>query len=166
MKDAGWRSVVAGALGGLVATTVMTGAQMAFSKLAERYQSREESGASGEGESATVKTAEAMVETTTGEDLAEEHKPAAGQMVHFGFGVTMGALYGLIADLNPAARAGYGVAYGAGLWAMADEVAIPLLGLSKSPQEYPLSTHVSALAAHMVYGATLDAATKQIRERL
>jgi hypothetical protein len=34
---------------------------------------------------------------------------------------------------------------------------LPLLGLSKAPPRYPLSTHATALAGHLVYGVTAEA---------
>lgn len=35
----------------------------------------------------------------------------------------------------------WGVPFGAALWLAADEVEVPAFGLSKSPFEYPLSSH-------------------------
>jgi uncharacterized membrane protein YagU involved in acid resistance len=37
---------------------------------------------------------------------------------------------------------------------------VPLAGLSKAPTEYPLSSHASAFATHLVYGATTEAVRK------
>ena len=41
-------------------------------------------------------------------------------------------------------------------WLVVDEGAVPILGLSKGPTQYPLSTHVYALASHFVYGLTTE----------
>ena len=43
------------------------------------------------------------------------------------------------------------LSFGAALWAISDEVAVPALRLSKGPQAYPLRTHAMALASHLVY---------------
>jgi putative membrane protein len=49
-----------------------------------------------------------------------------------------------------------GIPFGAAVWLVADEVGVPAAGLANGPAEYPLSTHASALAAHVVYGATTE----------
>ena len=49
-----------------------------------------------------------------------------------------------------------GIPFGAALWLAADEIGVPAAGLAKGPAEYPVSKHASALAAHLVYGATTE----------
>lgn len=46
----------------------------------------------------------------------------------------------------------------AGIVLQEDEkkVAVPALGLSKKPAEYPAAVHAQALASHLVYGLTTD----------
>jgi len=44
------------------------------------------------------------------------------------------------------------VAFGAAVWMLADEVALPLLDLTPPPEAIPLSIHLYALTAHLVYG--------------
>jgi uncharacterized membrane protein YagU involved in acid resistance len=68
----------------------------------------------------------------------------------------MGALYSMAAEVEPEVTRGLGTAFGSALFAFADELAVPLLGLAKRPTEYPLSSHASALAAHLVYGLTAE----------
>lgn len=46
---------------------------------------------------------------------------------------------------------------------VADEGAVPWLGLSKGPTEYPVSTHAYALASHMVYGLTAEFTPRAVR---
>jgi hypothetical protein len=38
-----------------------------------------------------------------------------------------------------------------------------MLGLAKKPQEYPVSVHASALAAHLAYGATTEFVRRSLR---
>ena len=52
---------------------------------------------------------------------------------------------------------GEGAVFGAALWALSDEVAVPAFHLSKGPQEYPLRTHAMALASHLVYSVRTPA---------
>src|SRR5262249_17565750 len=88
--------------------------------------------------------------------LKPEQKEPAGNLVHYVFGTAVGGLYGLLAEKAPHTRAGFGTLYGTAVWLGADEVALPLLGLSKAPRHYPWSTHASALASHLVYGSTME----------
>jgi uncharacterized membrane protein YagU involved in acid resistance len=51
-------------------------------------------------------------------------------------------------------------------WLVADEVTVPLLGLSKGPSQYPLSTHLYAFASHLVYGMTAEYSRRALRQVL
>ena len=78
----------------------------------------------------------------------------------------MVALYGgLVAEIVPQTTAGAGTLFGAGL-ARADEGVTPLLGLSKSASEYPLSVHAAAFASHIVYGLTAEGVRRAVRKVL
>lgn len=63
---------------------------------------------------------------------------------------------GAVAEALPAGVLGRGLLFGSALWLIADEGIVPALGFSKSPSEYPASTHVSAWASHLVYGVTVE----------
>ena len=56
-----------------------------------------------------------------------------------------------------------GLTFGAGLFALADEVAVPALGLSGKPNESPFSSHLYGLVSHLVYGISTDIATRGLR---
>jgi putative membrane protein len=75
-------------------------------------------------------------------------------------------LYGAAAELAPEVARGAGLPFGAAFWLVADETALPLLGLSKGPTAYPVSTHVYALASHFVYGLTAELVRSTVRGRL
>jgi len=81
-------------------------------------------------------------------------------------GITTGVLYGAVAELLPEVTVGAGLPFGAFVWLTADEGAVPALGLSKSPAEYPLSTHAYALSAHFVYGLTTEIVRRAVRRAL
>ena len=59
-----------------------------------------------------------------------------------------------------------GIPFGAAFWLLADEISVPLLGFSKGPTEYPVSTHAYALASHLIYGATAELSRRVIRHVL
>jgi putative membrane protein len=75
-------------------------------------------------------------------------------------------LYGALAEVTPQVTAAGGLPFGAGFWLLADEISVPLLGLSKGPTEYPVSTHVYALASHLVYGVTAELGRRAVRNVL
>jgi len=47
-------------------------------------------------------------------------------------------------------------ALGTALWLTADEIAMPLLGLSEPTTRRPLEMHLHSFAAHLVYGLTAE----------
>lgn len=161
-----WKGAVAGAAGGLVASWVMNQFQSGVSKLSDEFaRGNEATSNSGGDEDTTVKTAEAISEAA-GHRLTEQEKQVAAPVVHYAFGSTMGALYGIAAELSPKNAAGWGAPFGAALWLGADELAVPVLGLSGGPTDTPVSTHASALAAHVVYGLTTEVVRRAVRSVL
>ncbi len=115
---------------------------------------------------ATVKAAKAISEAIFGHKLEEREKRAAGAAVHYAFGTVTGGLYGAVAELAPEVTTGMGLPFGAAFWLVADETAVPLLGLSKPPTEYPASTHAYALASHLVFGLTAEIVRRALRNAL
>ena len=110
----------------------------------------------GQGEDATVKTAQRISSAVACHELSAEEKKVAGPLVHYAYGTGIGALYGGLAQKFENATSGFGAAYGAAAWALGDEIAVPALGLGKKPTETPASQHLQLLAAHLVYGITLE----------
>ena len=119
-----------------------------------------------ESDNAAVRVARLVSEDVFGHRLAEREKEAAGAVAHYAMGATSGAIYGAAAELLPPATVGAGLPFGAAVWMVADELVVPALGLSKPPAAYPLSTHVYALASHLVYGLTTEAARRAVRSAL
>ena len=177
-----WKGLAAGLIGGLVASWTMNQFQAVWSKVAEGFEKphdaqsmqpsegQEASQASEESreeqDDVTVKTARAVSEGVFGHELKESEKETAGAAVHYAFGTAVGGLYGAVVELSPEVTMGAGLPFGAAFWLVADETAVPLLGLSKGPTEYPLSTHVYALASHFVYGATAELVRRAVRNAL
>jgi uncharacterized membrane protein YagU involved in acid resistance len=108
-------------------------------------------------EDATMKASDRIARTVHFRPLSPQEKAKAGPVVHYAFGTLMGALYGLTTEYFPEARAGFGTLFGTVLFAVADEAAVPLAGFSGKPTEYPASSHLRALASHVVYGASAEA---------
>jgi hypothetical protein len=118
----------------------------------EHDNSSEQNQASVTEGPATVKAAQAISKRVFGHELRDEEKDSAGNLAHYGMGAVSGAVYGAVVEELPAATIGCGLLFGTVLWLLADEGIVPAVGLSKSPSEYPASTHVSAWVSHLFYG--------------
>ena len=173
------KGLAAGLVGGLVASWTMNRFQDVWTKVAEGVEGSQGDGPSaeqegeggaqqsgGEQDDATVKAASAISEGIFDHKLTKGEKKIAGPAVHYAFGTSVGGLYGAVAELAPEVTAGAGLPFGAAFWLVADEGAVPLLGLSKGPTEYPPSTHVYALASHFVYGLTAEVVRRAVRNAL
>ena len=175
-----WKGVVAGLAGGLVASWTMNQFQSAWTRIAEGSekphgaQSMQPSDGSKIGQQqdtadqddATVEVAKTISEGVFGHQLQESEKKPAGAAVHYAFGTVTGGLYGALAEVTPQVTTAAGIPFGAAFWLVADEVAVPLLGFSKGPTEYPPSTHAYALASHLVYGLTAELSRRALRQVL
>lgn len=145
------QSAVIGLVGGLIASWAMNQFQAAVAK----WQA-DDSASQPKGDDATVKVAMWVSRAVTGRSLTPSQKKVAGPLVHYTFGSAMGALYAVGAAMEPEAAAGWGLLYGTALWLGADEITVPAAGLSKPPADVPIAVHGSALAAHLVFGATVE----------
>ncbi|HKR59155.1 MAG TPA: DUF1440 domain-containing protein [Pyrinomonadaceae bacterium] len=164
------KGVAAGLIGGLVASWTMNRFQDGWSRLAQgnrmtlrgqdelhsrQPESAEQGSVEPEGDT-TVKTASAISESVFDHKLTQREKKIAGTAVHYTLGTGVGGLYGAAAEIAPQVTTSAGLPFGAVFWLVVDEGAVPILGLSKGPTQYPLSTHVYALASHFVYGLTTE----------
>ena len=175
-----WKGVVAGLAGGLIASWTMNQFQAAWTKLAGNGEKphgaqamQPSDGSKGdhtedmkEQDDATVETAKVISRNVFGHELQEHEKKPAGAAVHYAFGTATGGLYGALAEVTPQVTTAAGLPFGAVFWLLADEISVPLLGLSKGPTEYPPSTHAYALASHLVYGVTAEASRRALRQVL
>lgn len=115
-----------------------------------------------EGEPATVALGRLAYERLKGEEPTRQRGAQLGQAVHWGYGLAMGALFGLLESRMPTDDVQAGLGYGAVLWLIGDELAVPLLGLSDGPTAHPPSVHAQALGAHLVYGLATGAAMRAL----
>ena len=150
---------LAGLIGGLVGAWAMNEFQAIAGEMrnVERERQHVPQENQSDSEDATMKAADQFSRAFAHHPLSKQQKQQLGPVVHYLFGAAMGALYGATAAVFPAASTGFGTLFGAALFAIADEGAVPALGLSKKPQEYPASSHAMALASHLVWGTTTEA---------
>ncbi|MEO6872463.1 MAG: DUF1440 domain-containing protein [Chthoniobacterales bacterium] len=156
------KGAVAGIAGGLLASFLMEQFQAAWSATAEAiHPSKKQPGR--KADPANVKAANLLSEKITGRKVPAAYKPVAGEAMHYGIGAGSAALYGALAEVAPVVTIGDGLAFGTAVFVLVDEVAVPKAGLSKPPQEIPLTTHVYALASHLVYGWITETVRRAVR---
>lgn len=172
------KGMLAGAIGGLVASWVMNvfmeeagpKVQEFASKLDHSAQQQQQQSSSPDGEpkeDATMKAADGVVRVVTGgRHLSLEGKKKGGPIVHYAFGGLMGALYGLASEFSPMTTAGFGTAFAGALFAGADLWAVPALHLSGSNGDAPVSSLATPFGAHMVYGVATESVRRLVRAAL
>jgi putative membrane protein len=164
-----WKGLVAGVVGGVVASWTMDRFQywwLSFGGADELQLQQAPSAEGNQEEPATVKTASAISEAVLRHSLTVKEKEIAGALVHYAVGTTAGAVYGVAAEYEPDVTNLAGIPFGAAFWMVVDEGALPLLGLAKGPTAYPISTHAYALASHLVFGLTAEVVRSTVRRAL
>jgi hypothetical protein len=155
--------IVIGAAAGLAGTYAMSHAQRLWTHAREghppdsaagKHDAREWQERS-EGRNANELVAQSVGENVLGRPLNRDELGAGAAISHYAFGAAVGALYGAVAD--PSRPVLSGARLGVRLWVLADEMAMPLLGLSRPPTSRPAEMHAQSLTAHIVYGLVTSA---------
>jgi len=167
--DAVYRGIAAGAVGGLVGTWAMSEVQRLWTRMVDgrapesaggRHDARDWQERS-EHQNSNELAADAVARYTLGRRLTRKELRVAAPLLHYAFGATMGAIYGAFVERRRAKRSGAG--FGTTLWLTADEIAMPLLGLSDSTARRPLEMHLQAFVAHLVYGTAAEMTRRTVR---
>ncbi len=144
------KGLLAGAIGGLVATSAKT--------LAERiYPPR----VHGEPEPIEV-----AAEKAAGHSLDDDTKTLAGESIHWVFGAAAGAFYGVLAEIYPAVTAKSGATFGLTLMSLTHEGALPALGLGEPHEDQSLRERTSEGATHILYGVVTERVRSLVRGML
>jgi hypothetical protein len=106
---------------------------------------------------AAVQVGTAAYRAVTGGEPSAAIRPRLGTAAHYAFSAAAGAWYVCAADRLPLLRSGFGTVYGTIVWLVADEGAMPALGLSRRARQLPAGVHAYSIGGHWVYGATLEA---------
>ncbi|MFL6414458.1 MAG: DUF6789 family protein [Bryobacteraceae bacterium] len=138
---AGSRKLLAGALGGALGSVAM--------KAVVHFWDPDAFGLSSQTD---ARAARALL----GDDLEQKFAERLGSSLHYAFGILTGIAYAAAIGSYPALRTARGVPFGAGLWLLGDELAVSLTHL-ETASAAKAGSHVSALAAHLLYGAIVDA---------
>jgi hypothetical protein len=96
-------------------------------------------------------------------DVSADHIALLTNAVHWAYGISWGALYGILqASIRGNAMA-RGVAFGTGVWGTA-YVVLPAMKLYKPMWEYPPKTLVVDLSYHLAYGIGVAGAYRVLEE--
>jgi putative membrane protein len=144
------KGLVAGLIGGLVGTLAKTFAERMFPPRTH-----------GEPEPPEV-----VAERVAGHPLDEGTKAIAAEGIHWGFGATVGAAYGVLAEYYPAATSKEGASFGMALEALTHEGALPAMGLSAEPENQTARERASEMTSHVVYGIATEFVRSFVRKML
>ncbi len=165
------RGLLFGAIAGAAASLAMNQFQQTLSRRMVGYshphgaQSLRTGGPTGENHHAgpgpdqddpATKAAAAVTDTVAGVRPRGEAKRRSGALAHYAFGMSVAAIYGMAAQKQPAVTMLAGAPFGLAVWLLADQIAVPALGLSKHPRAYPREIDQYSIASHLVYGCVTE----------
>jgi hypothetical protein len=154
--------LIMGAMSGLAGTVIMTQVQNVWNKFSvdslkpankPEAQSVEEQ---EQEEDSTMKAA-GKLSKEIGRPLSREERKKAEPWVHYTFGTSVGAVFGVAAEmkretvlgLNPVLA---GAAFGTAVFVAAHEIAVPALRLSSNPLKEPIPEQIAEFVSHLIYG--------------
>jgi len=114
----------------------------------------------------TAKVANRAFRRWKGRDLNAAEKGPAGELVHYVFGIANAVAFGIFMSAFGIVGIAWGIAFGAALFVLVDELGLWALGLAKGPWNYALYIHGYAFAAHVVYGLALGSGYYVVRSVL
>jgi hypothetical protein len=158
------RAVLAGVLGGLAGTLAMNYAQRLWTHAADRAAPRSAGGKHDardwqereEGRNANELAAQAIATTIRGRPLTYDELKVAAPLAHFTFGAALGAIHGRLVRDDRGNLFTRGATFGAAVWLLADEAAMPLLRLSRPTTQRSLEKHLQSFVAHMAFGTVAE----------
>jgi putative membrane protein len=132
------KGMIAGLIGGVIATAAKTFAERLFPAHAD--------GVAGQ--------------------LVPADKTASSQAIHWGFGAAVGAAYGGLAEFYPAATAKGGASFGLALGTLTQEGALQGIGIPAEPEGDTLRGRTSEMTSHVVYGVVAESVRSVVRRIL
>lgn len=148
--------IAVGAVAGLVAAGMMHAFQSAWAAAIDKPESTP----------ATHRAADAISEAVYGGPVSPSRKSLAGNAIHYTTGALIGAAYGLLAGVAPIITVGHGTLFGAAVFALGDELAVPALGFGPRASEAPAELHAYSGASHAVFALAMDFARRKLNERI
>jgi hypothetical protein len=162
-------AMAAGAVAGLAGTWAMSEAQRLWTYAVDgdapesaggRHDARDWQERS-EHQNANEIAAQAVARSVLGRCLTRQELRVAAPLSHYLFGAATGAVYGAYAQRRHAPASG--AAFGTTVWLAADELGMPLLGLSQSTAQRPIEMHLQSLIAHLVFGTVTELTRRSLQ---
>lgn len=154
-----------GLVAGLIGTAVMTAYQTVVQRLQKNGQGEnDDGGKTWEGASAPAKVGKRVLEGVFREPVGEDRIPVLEKGMHWGYGTSWGAVYGLAQETFRGNPVGHGLAFGVGVWGMSYAQLVPMK-LYEPPWKYPLEDLAVDLSYHLVYGLGVAGAHRLIAGR-
>jgi putative membrane protein len=148
------RSIVKGALAGLIGGLAGAGAKVLAEKLfPPRIQ--------GQTPPPIV-----LAEQVAGHPLPPPQQHAAMHSIHWGFGAAAGAVYGVLVEYEPSLSAWKGAAFGLTLNKITHESVLPKMGLAAAKEDQPTQERISEWVTHAIYGIFTDTVRRAVRKQL
>jgi putative membrane protein len=107
-----------------------------------------------------------LVERLLSKPLPRRRQKIVEACVHAAFSAGIGAVYGAIAEYQPAVTAFGGVAFALALLGLTHESSLPALDLTEPPQRQEVQEHTSELVTHLIFGLTVEQLRRRIRPLL
>jgi putative membrane protein len=148
------RSILKGALAGLVGGIVGSGAKAVAEKL---YPPRI---------AGATPPPIALAEQMAGHPLSNGQEQVARQGIHWIFGAIAGAVYGVAVELEPKAGAWRGAGFGLALNKLTHGSLLPKMGLAEPTVRQTTQERQSEWVTHAVYGITTDLVRGIVRKGL
>ena len=151
------RSLLRGLVAGVAGTGVMTAYQLAVARAQGKPLSTPVPHRWADAPPPAQVAKKAADALGHGKRFTRDDVPLLTNAMHWLYGVTWGAFYGVAAGaVKPDPVAG-GLAFGTGVWGAAYAELVPL-GLYKPPWKYPPKELALDLSYHVVYGLAVAAA--------
>jgi hypothetical protein len=161
-------AVALGVGAGLIGTTCMTAWQEAAGWLKRRKApvagNPGHDGDPWEHAPAPAQLLKRLVEGVAQVEVGPERIPLFTNVMHWGYGTALGAVYGLVQATFRPNPALHGPAFGMGVWAQSYATLVPL-GLYEPPWHYPAKTIAKDVSYHLVYGSGVAAGYELLASR-
>lgn len=157
---------------GLLAGALGTAAMTAWQELSTRLRHSGQDDAAGQSEqeaapqrepdpweqaSVPAQVARKLILRLTGRDVPPDKIGALTNVVHWGYGVGWGAVFGLTAGAGRSAMIRRGLVFGTGVWGASYVLLVPL-GFYEPPWRYTPEELAMDLSYHLAYGGGVGAA--------
>jgi uncharacterized membrane protein YagU involved in acid resistance len=95
-----------------------------------------------------------------GVTLTDRQLEAGTMAFHYGLAMSWAPVYQVLRRNTPLGPVSSGLATGAAMSLVADEMMAPALGFTAPNRDYPLVTHLRGVVAHLVFGLAVAAVTE------